>query len=83
MKIKRITPIAVSLPMIKPVKMSLEEVSHAHNVLVRLETDGGVVGWGEAASAPTMTGKQSKAWSRQSVIWRLSSRAWWPPTLLR
>lgn len=57
MKIKRITPIAVSLPMIKPVKMSLEEVSRASNTLVRLETDDGAVGWGEAASAPTMTGE--------------------------
>ena len=57
MKIKRIEPIAVSLPMMKSVKMSLEEVSSAKNVLVRLETDGGVVGWGEAASAPTMTGE--------------------------
>ena len=57
MKIKRIAPIAVSLPMIKPVKMSLEEVSRAINALVRLETDDGVVGWGEAASAPTMTGE--------------------------
>lgn len=57
MKIKRIEPIAVSLPMSKSVKMSLEEVSTATNLLVRLETDGGVVGWGEAASAPTMTGE--------------------------
>jgi o-succinylbenzoate synthase len=57
LKIKRIEPIAVSLPMGKSVKMSLEEVSRANNLLVRLETDGGVVGWGEAASAPTMTGE--------------------------
>jgi muconate cycloisomerase len=57
MKIKHIEPIAISLPMVKSVKMSFEEVSRANNVLVRLETDGGVVGWGEAASAPTMTGE--------------------------
>ena len=57
MKIKRIEPIAVNLPMTKSVKMSLEEVTSANNLLVRLETDGGVVGWGEAASAPTMTGE--------------------------
>jgi muconate cycloisomerase len=57
MKIKRIEPIAVSLPMIKPVKMSFEEVRIANNALVRLETDDGIVGWGEAASAPTMTGE--------------------------
>jgi muconate cycloisomerase len=57
MKIKRIEPLAISLPLIKPVKMSFEEVRNANNTLVRLETDSGVIGWGEAASAPTMTGE--------------------------
>ena len=57
MKIKHIEPIAVSLPMKKPVIMAREEVTRADNVLVRVEADNGVVGWGEAASAPTMTGE--------------------------
>lgn len=57
MIIKRIEPIAISLSLIKPVKMSFEEVRNANNTLVRLETDSGVIGWGEAASAPTMTGE--------------------------
>lgn len=57
MKIKRIEPIAVSLPMAKPIKMSFEEVKSAENVLVRLETAEGVIGWGGAATAPTMTGE--------------------------
>src|SRR5262245_65819400 len=57
MKIKTIEPIAVSLPMLKPVIMAGEEVRRADNVLVRIETDSGVVGWGEAASAPVMTGE--------------------------
>lgn len=56
MKIKTIEPIAVSLPMLKPVIMAGEEVRRADNVLVRIETDNGLVGWGEAASAPVMTG---------------------------
>jgi muconate cycloisomerase len=56
MQIKTIEPIAVSLPMLKPVVMAGEEVRRADNVLVRIETDSGVVGWGEAASAPVMTG---------------------------
>jgi muconate cycloisomerase len=55
--ITKIEPIAVSLPMIKPVIMAGEEVRRADNVLVRLEADSGLVGWGEAASAPTMTGE--------------------------
>ena len=57
MKIKRIEPIAVSLPMVKPIRMSFEEVASAENVLARLETDDGVIGWGGAAAAPTMTGE--------------------------
>ena len=35
--------------------MAFEVVSAAHNVLVRLELADGTIGWGEAASAPTMT----------------------------
>jgi muconate cycloisomerase len=57
MQIKTIEPIAVSLPMHKPVIMAGEEVRRADNVLVRIESDSGLVGWGEAASAPVMTGE--------------------------
>ncbi len=57
MHIKTIEPIAVSLPMLKPVIMAGEEVRRADNVLVRIEADNGLVGWGEAASAPVMTGE--------------------------
>jgi len=56
-KIKHIEPIAVSLPMTKPVIMAGVQISRADNVLVRIEADNGIVGWGEAASAPTMTGE--------------------------
>jgi len=54
--IKTIEPIAISLPMVKPVIMAGEEVRRADNVLVRIEAGDGTVGWGEAASAPVMTG---------------------------
>ena len=57
MRIKTIEPIAISLPMKKPVQMAGETVARADNVLVRLEAEDGAVGWGEAASAPTMTGE--------------------------
>ena len=57
MQIKTIEPIAVSLPMLKPVIMAGEEVRRADNVLVRIAADTGLVGWGEAASAPVMTGE--------------------------
>jgi muconate cycloisomerase len=57
MNIKHIQPIAVSLPMKKPVFMAGVEIKRADNVLVRIEADNGTVGWGEAAEAPTMTGE--------------------------
>jgi len=54
--IKRVDAIPVALPLVKPVKMAAETVTHARNLLVRIEAQDGTVGWGEAASAPTMTG---------------------------
>jgi muconate cycloisomerase len=56
-KINRVEPIAVSFPMKKPVFMAGVEIRQADNILVRIEADNAVVGWGEAASAPTMTGE--------------------------
>src|SRR5215469_13006479 len=55
--IKAIEPIAVSLPMKKPVQMAGETVARADNIFVRIEAEDGTVGWGEAAAAPTMTGE--------------------------
>lgn len=57
MKIKVIEPIAVSLPMHKAVTMAGETVARADNMLIRVASDDGLIGWGEAASAPTMTGE--------------------------
>ena len=54
--IKRIDAIPVALPLKKPMKMAGVTITHAHNLLVRIEAEDGTVGWGEAASAPTMTG---------------------------
>jgi len=56
-KIKAIEPIAVDLPMHKPVTMAGETVARADNMLIRVASDDGHVGWGEAAAAPTMTGE--------------------------
>jgi muconate cycloisomerase len=54
--IRRVDAIPVALPLTKPVRMAAETVTHARNILVRIEAADGTVGWGEAASAPTMTG---------------------------
>jgi len=54
--IRRVDAIPVALPLKKPVRMAAETVTHARNILVRVEAADDTVGWGEAASAPTMTG---------------------------
>ncbi|HKD26050.1 MAG TPA: enolase C-terminal domain-like protein [Xanthobacteraceae bacterium] len=54
--IRRVDAIPVALPLRKPVRMATETVTHARNLLVRVEATDGTVGWGEAASAPAMTG---------------------------
>ncbi len=54
--IRRVDAIPVGLPLKKPVAMAGSTVSKALNILVRIEAQDGTVGWGEAASAPTMTG---------------------------
>src|SRR6185295_13944492 len=54
--IRRVDTIPVALPLKTPMKMSGITISKAENVLVRIEAADGSVGWGEAASAPTMTG---------------------------
>ena len=64
MKIRRLEPIAIRLPLRRPVKMASEVVSAAQNVLVRLELADGTLGWGEAASAPTMTGETVASMAR-------------------
>src|SRR5262245_10726651 len=54
--IRRVDAVPVALPLAKPVLMSGVKIAHADNVLVRIEAADGTLGWGEAASAPTMTG---------------------------
>src|ERR1044071_7509694 len=54
--LRRIDAIPVALPLKSPMKMSGITIATAENLLVRAELANGVVGWGEAPSAPTMTG---------------------------
>lgn len=54
-KITNVEVIPVSIPLKKPMYMSGRCLTHAENLIVKIEASG-VVGWGEAASAPRMTG---------------------------
>jgi len=57
MKIAKIEPFAADLPLERPITMSGVEVAVSENVFARIETDDGLVGWGEASSSPSMTGE--------------------------
>lgn len=55
-RIRSVEAIRVALPLKKPMLMAGVRIETADNVLVRIEAGDGTVGWGEATSAPTMTG---------------------------
>ena len=54
--IKSVEAISVALPLKKPMHMAGVVITNAYNLIVRIETQNGFIGWGESASAPTMTG---------------------------
>lgn len=56
LRIKRVDAIPVALPLAKPMMMAAEKIVTAENLIVRIEADNGLVGWGESTVAPTMTG---------------------------
>lgn len=57
MRITRVETFSVSLPLAKPIQMSHVTIDCSHNVLVRVSTDEGVVGWGEGVQAFDLTGE--------------------------
>jgi muconate cycloisomerase len=54
--IRRVDAIPVALPLKAPMKMAGVTITTAENLLVRIEAAEGTIGWGEAPSAPMMTG---------------------------
>jgi L-alanine-DL-glutamate epimerase-like enolase superfamily enzyme len=56
LRIRRVDVIPVALPLSKPMLMAAERIATAENLIVRIEADNGLVGWGEGTVAPTMTG---------------------------
>lgn len=57
MQIVRAELYPLEVPMGKPIKMAGETLTHAQSLLLRLSDEQGRVGWGEASSAPLMTGE--------------------------
>jgi muconate cycloisomerase len=54
--VRRVDAIAIALPLKSPMKMAGITIAKAENLLVRVVSKDGLAGWGEAPSAPTMTG---------------------------
>jgi muconate cycloisomerase len=84
--IRRVDAIPVGLPLEKPMKMAGVTIATAENMLVRIEAAGGLVGWGEAAFAPTMTGDTQGslvAAVRHLAPLLVGEDAWTRPALMR
>lgn len=58
-RISKIDAFAVSLPLTAPIKLSTITIPHTDNLIVRIADNRGRIGWGEASSAPMMTGETS------------------------
>jgi muconate cycloisomerase len=57
LKIRRVEAIPLTLPLKKPMLMGGgQKFERAETLVVRIEAQNGLVGWGEASAAPTMTG---------------------------
>src|SRR5438105_11299311 len=85
LRIRRVDAIPVALPLHRPMKMAGEVIAAARNLLVRIEAVDGTVGWGEAASAPTMTGDTQEglvAAVRHLAPLLVGKDAWTRPQLL-
>lgn len=57
MKITDIKLHRLSVPLSKPFRISLGVITHALSCVVEVETDEGLVGYGEGAAAPLITGE--------------------------
>ena len=59
-KIAKIEACAVAIPLKMPIKMSGILIETCDNLIVKITDSEGNVGWGEASSAPTMTGETAE-----------------------
>jgi len=57
MRLTRAQLYPLEIPLMRPIKMSGETVTHAQTLLLCLTDEEGREGWGEASSAPLMTGE--------------------------
>lgn len=61
MKIVSVEAIPIQVPLTKPIVMSHITVHQSDNVLVKVTTDDGVIGWGEGVEATDLTGETQRS----------------------
>lgn len=57
MRITQVETFPVGIPLAEPIRMSHVTIERSNNVLVRISTDSGLVGWGEGVEAMDLTGE--------------------------
>lgn len=57
MKITKVDAFRLDMPLTEPYTIAYETVSHAVNIILKLETDAGITGWGCAAPDEVVTGE--------------------------
>ncbi|MCB9082250.1 MAG: dipeptide epimerase [Lewinellaceae bacterium] len=55
--IRRIRIFRLDIPLEQPFVISLETITHAHNILVAIETQSGRIGWGECSPYRSINGE--------------------------
>jgi L-Ala-D/L-Glu epimerase len=56
MKIEQVAIYTLNIPYHHPLKVAIGEVTGAENVVIKITTDSGLAGWGEASPCPYITG---------------------------
>lgn len=57
MRVTQVESFPITLSLNHPIKMSHVTIAESHNVLVKVSTDEGIVGWGEGVPAASLTGE--------------------------
>ncbi len=61
MLIASVEAIPIRVPLTKPIVMSHITIHHSDNVLAKVTTDDGIVGWGEGVEATDLTGETQQS----------------------
>ena len=57
MKITNIRTYKMQVPLVRPFRIALGLITHAESCLVEIETDAGILGYGEGSPGPLINGE--------------------------